>query len=619
VGLEHIEALAGGAARSAAQELAARHDARSYSPRYSLVGVLAEAFVDLKPNIDRALEYFTGWAESEAAAGRHDWVLQEAAALVELLGRAQRYGWHREVVRLGMAIEWSLAWGNRWTAWGKVLDSVLASAQASENAWAEAWAMHQIATRQYGLGNAPAAVSGLQRALELRERIGDQAGAEATRQNLRVANGPPPLLVRLSHLSLAVLAVMTVLLIGAAGVSGATILGGGGTGGGGDHDDAAGHALILSVVGKGAVVSGSGSIRCAKAECREEIHAGTHVLLRPEPQLGWQFSRWRGECKDRGACRILVDGDTRVTALFTRVADPRDVTVRVEGSGTVVSYPAGIACGGKAKECRATFKRSRDVKLTAAADRGHRFAGWSGGCQRNGRCNITGDERRVAVVARFDDGTSTPSEQKHKLQVLVHGTGTITSEPGGFESCAGPCTRSFPAGKVKLTANAPKGYQISWERACDDTEGDTCLLNLDGPLTVVVSFGRSAAPNPPPPPTTTTNTPPPSPKADLVIDRMYINGDNGWRIFAAVRNAGNASAPATVTQITPSGRPAVAIDTPKLVAGATTTVSAACDPYGTLADATGMADATNLVNEIHEDNNTDSVMGEGVNGTCRYP
>lgn len=114
--------------------------------------------------------------------------------------------------------------------------------------------------------------------------------------------------------------------------------------------------------------------------------------------------------------------------------------------------------------------------------------------------------------------------------------------------------------------------------------------------------------------------PPPSPKADLLIDRMYINGDNGWRIFADVRNAGNASAPATVTQITPSGRPAVSINTPELAAGATTTVSAACDPYGTLAEGTGVVDATNLVDEISELNNTGSTgTGWGTNGTCRYP
>ncbi len=593
LGLEHVQALAGGAARAAAEELTARHDARSHSPRYSLVGDLPEALDDLDPEMDRALEYFTGWAEAEARSGRRDRVLLEAAALVELLARAQRAGRHEEVVRLGIAIEWALAWGNRWTAWGRVLDAVLASAQASGNAWAEGWALHQIGTRQYGLGNAPAAVSGLQRALELRERIGDRAGAEATRQNLRVAGGPPPLLARLSHLSVAVLAVMAALLIGAAGVSGAAILGGGdGDSGGGGGDVVSGPVLNLAVVGKGSV-GGGDSIRCAKADCRQKVDRGTRLLLRPTPARGWQFSRWRGACQGRAACRVVVNRYTRVLAHFTRVTDPRDVTVRVEGSGTVVSYPAGIRCGERFKQCTATFKRSSDVKLTAAAADGHRFIGWSGACRGDGRCDITDDARTVAVGARFvedddarslrvvtrgvgvgrvvsrpsgidcgevctasfqrgsrvmltaiaqrgssfpgwsdpacatsgdtctvtlassreiavrfDDAGDPAPEKRHELRVSIRGPGTITSEPAGFASCATSCTASFTEGEVELTANSPEGYRTQWSQACAGTEGDSCVVMLDAPQSVVVSFTRTPTPEPPPPPpTTTTKTP----------------------------------------------------------------------------------------------------------------
>jgi hypothetical protein len=495
VGLEHIEALAGGGARSAAQELAARHDARSHSPRYSLVGVLSEALDDLKPNIDSALEHFIGWAEAEAAAGRRDRVLLEAAALVELLGRAQQYGWHREVVRLGIAIEWALAWGNRWTAWGKVLDAVLASAQASGNAWAEGWATHQIGTRHYGLGNAPAAVTNLQRALALRERIEDRAGAEATRQNLRVANGPPPLLARLSHLSLAVLAILAALLIGAAGVSGATILGGGDSGGSGD-DGASGPVLNLAVVGQGGVegsVEGSTSIRCAKADCRQRVDRGTRLLLRPAPARGWQFSRWRGACQGRAACRVVVRRYTRVVAHFTRVTDRRDVTVRVDGIGTVVSYPAGIRCGPKDDECRATFKRSADVELTAAADRGHRFVGWSGACQGLGRCDISGGRPTVTVGARF-----VPDDDALTLEVEVggDGDGRVVSSTSGID-CGEACAASFPRDtRVVLRAIPGKGSRFpGWNDPACATAGDsTCTIRLATSRTVRARFTDGTSP-----------------------------------------------------------------------------------------------------------------------------
>ncbi|MDQ3678160.1 MAG: hypothetical protein M3401_15420 [Actinomycetota bacterium] len=483
LGLEHIQALAGGPARVAARELEARHDARSHSPRYSLVGELAEAFDDLDPELDRALEYFIGWAESEAAAGRRERVLAEGAALVELLTRVHRAGRHPEVVRLGVAIEWPLAWGNRWSAWGQVLDLVLASARASENRWAEGWAMHQLGTRQYGLGNGSVAVTGLKQALALRERIGDGAGADATRQNLRVAAGPPPLLHRLSHLSVAVVAVMTVLLIGAAGVAGAQILGGG---------DAAGPALVLSVQGKGAVVSDDESIRCAEAACREELDSGSRVLLRAEPQRGWQFSRWSGACSGRGPCRLVVKTDTSVTALFKRVGDPRDVTVRVDGRGTVVSYPAGISCGAD-KECRATFKRSGELQLTAAAARGHRFAGWSGDCDGVRPCVVKGDERAVAAGARFvADGDA------RSLTVLTRGVGAgrVVSSTSGID-CGELCTASFRRGtRVVLTAIPQRGSSFpGWtDPACAPATGDTCTITLKSTRDVVVRFNHVAAP-----------------------------------------------------------------------------------------------------------------------------
>ena len=225
LGLEHIEAQAGPRARGAARELEARHEARSHSPRYSLVGAIAEAFSDkeLVAEVERALDYFATWAESEARAGRRASVLAEADALVALLERGQRLGFDAEVVRLGLAIEWALAWGNRWLAWGRVLDLVLVSARAAGDTLVEAWALHELGTRQYALGNAAVAAGELQRALELRERIGDDAGVAATRQNLGVVQGRPPLLQRLSHLSTALLAAIAALLIVGAVATGAAV------------------------------------------------------------------------------------------------------------------------------------------------------------------------------------------------------------------------------------------------------------------------------------------------------------------------------------------------------------------------------------------------------------
>ena len=53
------------------------------------------------------------------------------------------------------------------------------------------------------------------------------------------------------------------------------------------------------------------------------------------------------------------------------------------GSGTVTSSPAGITCGST---CSALFASGTSVTLTATADSGSTFAGWSGeGCSGTAR------------------------------------------------------------------------------------------------------------------------------------------------------------------------------------------------------------------------------------------
>src|SRR5688572_17395325 len=64
------------------------------------------------------------------------------------------------------------------------------------------------------------------------------------------------------------------------------------------------------------------------------------------------------------------------------------------GTGTVTSNPAGLAvCSGPAQTCVGTFESGAVVTLTAAADSGHEFAGWSGACEGiTPACTITMSE-----------------------------------------------------------------------------------------------------------------------------------------------------------------------------------------------------------------------------------
>ena len=56
------------------------------------------------------------------------------------------------------------------------------------------------------------------------------------------------------------------------------------------------------------------------------------------------------------------------------------------GTGTVTSTPAGISCG---VTCSTSFASPSSITLTAAADPGSAFIGWSGGgCSGNGSCTV---------------------------------------------------------------------------------------------------------------------------------------------------------------------------------------------------------------------------------------
>jgi len=67
------------------------------------------------------------------------------------------------------------------------------------------------------------------------------------------------------------------------------------------------------------------------------------------------------------------------------------------GAGTVVSSPAGIACG---KVCSHGYPYGTSVTLKAKAAKGSKFATWSGACKGGKGCTVTTDED-MSVKARF--------------------------------------------------------------------------------------------------------------------------------------------------------------------------------------------------------------------------
>jgi DNA-binding beta-propeller fold protein YncE len=75
------------------------------------------------------------------------------------------------------------------------------------------------------------------------------------------------------------------------------------------------------------------------------------------------------------------------------------------GMGTVTSSPSGISCGAT---CSADFASGTVVSLSAAADSGSSFVGWSGGgCSGVGSCSVTLDAA-TTVTATFASASDQP-------------------------------------------------------------------------------------------------------------------------------------------------------------------------------------------------------------------
>jgi hypothetical protein len=147
--------------------------------------------------------------------------------------------------------------------------------------------------------------------------------------------------------------------------------------------------------GEGEVVSYPQGIACGD-DCEEDYEKDVSVELFAVPQdSNSVFTGWSGDdgCDGETTNHISVqmDADKTCTATFEAVqVVPQQHTLTITdagtGTGNVTSDPTGINCGN---DCTEGYDSDTRVTLTAAAEDGSTFKGWSGsggsGC--NGRSN----------------------------------------------------------------------------------------------------------------------------------------------------------------------------------------------------------------------------------------
>ena len=156
-----------------------------------------------------------------------------------------------------------------------------------------------------------------------------------------------------------------------------------------------------------------------------------------------------------------------------------------EGSGTITSASPAIDCGAA---CSALVENGTQVTLSALADPGSVFEGWSGAgasCVGTGPCTVTITGDSVVV------GTFRLIPKNLSVSLGGTGTGTVTSSPAGID-CGSVCFAAFTHGSIVTLSAAPSAGSVfaGWTGACAGT--DPCTLTMDADRAVSASFDASS-------------------------------------------------------------------------------------------------------------------------------
>jgi hypothetical protein len=185
-----LESVAGGEATSAALESLELLVANS--PRLRLPEGIKHILQSGRGNSPAQRELLLRHLLDELKTRSLDFkfVEDELGNILGLLQWTSKEGRWSDVIALGRGVDPYLTLNGLWDAWESVLKQVLAAAQNLKDLAARGWALHQLGTREIGVGTKKQAINLLLRALKIRLSHGDLAGAAYTLHNLRLLLPP---------------------------------------------------------------------------------------------------------------------------------------------------------------------------------------------------------------------------------------------------------------------------------------------------------------------------------------------------------------------------------------------------------------------------------------------
>lgn len=173
------------------------------------------------------------------------------------------------------------------------------------------------------------------------------------------------------------------------------------------------NAYTTDIVGPGGYTTGNFTTNFGGTSAATPYVAGAAAVLQSaaKAKLGRfltpaevrQFLTAQGDLITDGKVTSVTKPKVNLERSFQAVDALLTYSLNVErtgeGTGTLLSSPSGIHCGSS---CSASFGQGVTVSLTATADAGSAFTGWTGaGCSGTATCQITMNAD-TSVSARFE-------------------------------------------------------------------------------------------------------------------------------------------------------------------------------------------------------------------------
>jgi len=235
-----------------------------------------------------------------------------------------------------------------------------------------------------------------------------------------------------------------------------------------DQSVTANFVVLQYTLTTGTNPSGAGTVTPASGN---KYNYGTQVTVATTTNTGYQFTGWSGACNTTGPCTVMMTGDRSVTANYALVQYTLTTGTSPSGAGTVTP-----ATGSK-------YNYGTQVSVTATANTGYEFTGWSGACTSTGPCSVpmTFDK---SVTANF-----AVVQQQFSLTLATNGTGTGTV--GALPSSS---TGKYNAGTdVSVSATPGTGCKFNgWAGACSGNAD--CKVRMDAAKTVTANFTQTSVP-----------------------------------------------------------------------------------------------------------------------------